>query len=63
MPDEFCFDDSTVSIRKHGQTVILEPFRSNTWPAGVFEAIRIDDPALARPMQGEIPPAPVIDSQ
>jgi predicted DNA-binding antitoxin AbrB/MazE fold protein len=31
------------------------------WPAGFFEAIRIEDPAFARPIQGPIPPAPLFD--
>jgi virulence-associated protein VagC len=62
LPDEFRFTDTTVSIRKEGEAVILEPVKSNAWPDGFFEAIRIDDPALARPPQGEAPPAPAIDS-
>jgi virulence-associated protein VagC len=63
LPDEFRFTDATVSIRKEGEAVILEPVKSNTWPAGFFEAIRVDDPAFARPTQGDTPPAPAIDSQ
>ena len=63
LPDEFRFSDATVSIRKEGEAVILEPVKSGTWPAGFFEAIRIDDPALARPPQGETPPAPAIDAE
>jgi len=58
---EFRFADDTVSVRKEGDAVILEPFKSNTWPAGFFEAIRIDDLALVRPPQGETPPAPAIE--
>ncbi len=63
LPDEFRFIDTTVSIRKEGEAVILEPVKSNTWPAGFFTDIRVDDPALARPPQGDTPPAPAIDSQ
>ena len=63
LPDEFRFIDTTVSIRKEGEAVILEPVKSNTWPAGFFKNIRVDDPAFARPPQGDSPPAPAIDSQ
>ena len=62
LPDEFRFTDATVSIRKEGKAVILEPVKTDTWPAGFFEDIRIDDPAFARPPQGETPPAPSMDS-
>ncbi len=62
LPDEFRFTDATVSIRKEGQTVILEPLKADSWPAGFFEDIRIDDPAFARPSQGETPPAPSFES-
>ena len=63
LPDEFRFTDATVSIRKEGEAIILEPVKSNTWPTGFFEDIRVDDPAFARPLQGDTPPAPTIDSQ
>ena len=62
LPDEFRFTDATVSIRKEGNAVILEPLKADKWPAGFFEDIRIDDPAFARPPQGETPPAPLIES-
>ncbi len=63
LPDEFRFVDTTVSIRKEGEAVILEPVKSNTWPTGFFKDIRVDDPAFARPSQGDTPPAPAIDAQ
>lgn len=62
LPDAFRFDESTVSIRKEGEAVILEPIKPRTWPDGFFETIRIDDPAFRRPLQGETPAAPDIDS-
>jgi len=61
LPDEYRFPEATVSIRKEGEAVILEPVRAKTWPAGFFEAIRIDAPAFARPPQGETPRAPSVD--
>lgn len=63
LPDEFRFADTTVSIRKEGEAVILEPVKSQTWPANFFADIRIDDPAFARPPQGDTPPISAIDSQ
>ncbi len=62
LPDEFRFTDATVSIRREGKAVILEPVKADTWPAGFFEDIRIDDPAFARPAQSETPPAASMDS-
>ncbi len=62
LPDEFRFTDTTVSIRKEGEAVVLEPVKFKTWPTGFFQDIRIDDPAFSRPAQGETPPAPESDS-
>ena len=52
LPDDFRFGTDTVSIRKDGDRVIIEPIRPNQWPVGFFEAIRVDDQALVRPCQG-----------
>ncbi len=61
LPDEFRFRDRTVSIRRDGEAVILEPIKPNEWPDRFFETIRIDDPAFVRPNQGATPPAPRLD--
>jgi len=61
LPDEFRFASSTVSIRRDGQAVVLEPIKLATWPANFFEQIQITDPAFSRPIQGEMPPAPMLD--
>ena len=63
LPVEFQFNTSTVSIRRDGSAVILEPvkaeaLKSRSWPEGFFDSIRIDDPAFARPDQGRTPSAP-----
>ena len=58
LPSEFQFDSNTVSIRREGEAVILEPLKPAAWPSGFFEAIRIDDPMFVRPDQGPIPPVP-----
>ena len=61
LPDEFQLEGNTVSIRRQGESLILEPIRSSQWPPGFFDRIRIDDPAFARPTQGRVPPAPELD--
>ena len=58
LPDEFHFNVNTVSIRREGDKVILEPVKAVSWPPGFFESIRIDDPEFARPDQGQVPVAP-----
>jgi hypothetical protein len=61
LPEEFRFDAATVSIRKEGEAVILEPLKPLVWPEGFFEAIHIDAPIFARPDQGQLPPSPRLD--
>ena len=61
LPAEFQFETATVSIRRLGDAVILEPVRPDRWPDHFFEDIRIDDPGFARPNQGSAPPAPALD--
>jgi hypothetical protein len=58
LPEEFHLEGDTVSIRRQGEAIVLEPVKPATWPPGFFDRIRIDDPALARPPQGPVPPAP-----
>jgi len=58
LPDEFRFECLKGSIRQHGEAVILEPVKPDTWPPEFFEDIHIDDPAFVRPRQGELPPSP-----
>ncbi len=47
---------STVSVRKEGDAVVLEPLKSKTWPSGFFDSIHVSDPAFKRPSQGQLPP-------
>lgn len=61
LPEGFRFETDTVSIRREGEAVILEPVKSSIWPQGFFEAIRIDDPKFVRPDQGQAPPVPPLD--
>ena len=61
LPEEFHLEGDTVSIRRQGEAIVLEPVKPATWPPGFFDRIRIDDPAFARPSQaqGPVPPAAV----
>jgi len=61
LPKEFRFHTPTVSVRREGNRLILEPVKPTTWPEGFFDKIRIDDPAFQRPDQGPMPPPPVLD--
>jgi virulence-associated protein VagC len=61
LPTGFQFQADTVSIRRQGEAVILEPLRPTTWPPGFFDSIRIDDPAFTRPEQGEVPCVPSLE--
>jgi virulence-associated protein VagC len=61
LPAQFRFSTRTVSIRRDGEAVILEPIKPSRWPERFFDAIRIGDPAFVRPDQGPIPPVPRLD--
>jgi virulence-associated protein VagC len=54
LPEEFHFSTRTVSIRREGEAVILEPVKPAHWPERFFDAIRIDDPAFVRPSQMQL---------
>ena len=38
-----------------------EPGTAAAWPPGIFDEIRVTDPAFARPAQGEVPPSRALD--
>ena len=61
LPPEFRFHTASISIRRDGQAIVLEPVEPTTWPEGFFEKIRIDDATFKRPDHGEMPPAPKFD--
>ncbi|MGZ3318313.1 MAG: hypothetical protein ACXU95_13550 [Isosphaeraceae bacterium] len=61
LPEGFQLEGDIVSIRRQGKAIVLEPVKPATWPPGFFEQIHIDDPAFARPPQGQVPPAPRLD--
>ena len=60
LPEGIRLDADTVSVRREGEAVILEPVKPSAWPVGFFDAIRIDDPKFVRPDQGTVPPAPTL---
>ena len=61
IPKELRFEGRTVSLRRLGDGVLIEPIKDESWPPGYFEAIRIDDAAFERPDQGAVPPIPRLD--
>jgi len=61
LPEVFRFTTPTVSIRREGDGVILEPVKLAHWPEHFFGDTHIDDPAFSRPPQGAIPSAPLLE--
>lgn len=61
LPEEFRFESSQVSLRREGSAVIVEAIKPSHWPEHFFEDIRIEDPAFARPPQGETPSSPSLE--
>ncbi|MBM3290231.1 MAG: hypothetical protein FJY92_08780 [Candidatus Hydrogenedentes bacterium] len=56
LPSSVHLPAEMVRVRQEGDTVVLDPIKSDSWPDGFFESIRIDDPAFVRPEQGQLPP-------
>jgi len=52
LPKEYRFDTDTVSIRREGAAVILEP--ANEWPEGYVESFTGAPEDLRRPAQGKV---------
>jgi virulence-associated protein VagC len=61
LPAEFRVSSDSLSIRKDGDAIILEPLKPLDWPEGFFQEIHIDDPAFVRPPQGQMPPVSPLD--
>jgi virulence-associated protein VagC len=61
LPRAYRMSGTEVSIRREGNRIILEPLAKETWPAGFFRSIRIDDRHFRRPEQGSLPPAPSLE--
>ncbi len=56
LPKDFHLPTPTVSVRYDGESVVLEPLKSDSWPKDFFASIHISDPTFVRPAQGQIPP-------
>ena len=52
LPKEFRFDGDTVSVRREGKAVILEP--SDDWPEGYVESFTGVPRDFSRPSQGKV---------
>ena len=61
LPEEFHLEGDHVIIRRQGEAIVLEPVKPASWPPGFFDQIYIDDPAFARPPQGQVPPVSTLD--
>lgn len=61
LPRAYRMAGTEVSIRREGNRIILEPLAKETWPAGFFRSIRIDDRNFRRPEQGSLPAAPSLE--
>ncbi len=44
LPEGFELEGDTVSIRRQGESLVLQPIKPATWPLGFFDRIRIDHP-------------------
>lgn len=60
LPEGFHLDGNSVSIRRLGDSIVLEPLKPSAWPPGFFDQIHVDDPRFERPSQDQVPPAPTI---
>lgn len=58
LPEGFHLPTPSVSIRREGEAIVLEPVRPTKrhWPEGFFDSIHITDPAFKRLDQGPLPP-------
>jgi antitoxin VapB len=52
LPKEFRFDSDTVSVRREGKAVILEP--ADDWPDGYIESFTGVPDDFSRPPQGKV---------
>lgn len=52
LPKEFRFEGGTVSVRREGKAVILEP--GDSWPEGYVESFSGVPADFSRPLQGRV---------
>jgi len=58
LPKEFRFDTETVSVRREGKAVILEP--ADDWPEGYVESFTGVPDDFSRPRQGKVDKRPAL---
>lgn len=52
LPKEFRFETPTVSVRREGNAVVLEP--AHAWPQGYVESFAGISSDFSRPLQGKL---------
>ena len=62
LPKNLRFSTPTVSIRRLGNGVLLEPVGAEAWPKDYFRRIRIRDARFCRPGQRRTPPIRKLES-
>lgn len=63
LPRAYRFADKEVSIRRQGETVILEPIKKSAWPKKFWKQLQIRDAKFARPPQGVMPSIPDLETR
>lgn len=61
LPKDLHLPGKTVTIRRLGSGLLIEPATETAWPDEFFETIRISDGSFARPPQGTTPPSPLVN--
>jgi len=63
IPKEFRLPGAEVSIRKVGDSLLIEPISgANGWPTDYLDSIHIEDEAFERLPQGDVPSIPDLEA-
>ncbi len=52
IPKELEPSEGEMRIERKGNSWVVEPVASKSWPRNFFKKVRIEDPAFVRPEQG-----------
>ena len=55
LPKGYHLPTPIVRVRHEGDSVVLEPLKSEAWAEGFFDSINIGDSSFVRPDQGHVP--------